>query len=207
MRIEKTFLRSKVARRIFILFVCCALIPIAVLVLLYYGHFTKQLNVQSQRQLHQTSNDIGLYIYERLLFLEAEMKMLASRIDSTQSISLSVPNEGLYSDLEQHFKGLLLINDKGRPQPLLGSIKHIPKLTQQEKQHLQSGKAVLSTMFHPDDRTSYIVMSIAADPKNPSRGILLGELNPTYLWGIDEGNPWVSTSELSILSGSRICSK
>ena len=43
MRFEKTFLHSKVGRRIFILFVCCALIPIAVLALLYYGQFTKQL--------------------------------------------------------------------------------------------------------------------------------------------------------------------
>ena len=177
MRIEKTFLRSKVARRIFVLFVCCALIPIAALALLYYGHFTKQLNVQSQRQLHQTSNDIGLYIYERLLFLEAEMKMLASRIDSTQSISLSVPNEGLYSDLEQHFKGFLFINDTGRSQPLLGSIKHIPELTQQEKQHLQSGKVVVSTIYQPDDRTSCILMSIATDPRNLNKGILFGELN------------------------------
>lgn len=199
MRFEKTFLRSKVGRRIFILFVCCALIPIAALALLYYGHFTKQLNVQSQRQLHQTSKDIGMYIYERLLFLESEMKMVASIISSTQRVSLFVPIEGVDSDLEQHFNGFLFVNDTGSPQSLFGHIHNIPELTQQEKEHLRSGKAVLSTIFHPDDRTSYIVMSIAADLKNQSKGILLGELNPTYLWGIDEENPWIPTSELCIL--------
>jgi hypothetical protein len=48
MKFEKKFLRSKVARRIFILFVCCALIPIAALAFFYYGHFARQLNIRSQ---------------------------------------------------------------------------------------------------------------------------------------------------------------
>ena len=77
MRIETKFLRSKVARRIFIVFICCALLPILVLIILYYGHFTKQLNVRSQRQLHQTSKDIGMFISERLMFLATEMKIIA----------------------------------------------------------------------------------------------------------------------------------
>jgi putative nucleotidyltransferase with HDIG domain len=199
MRFEKTFLRSKVARHIFILFVCCALIPILALAFLYYGHFARQLNIRSQRQLHQTSKDIGMYIYERLLFLETEMKMVASRTASTQRTFYAVPTEAIDNDLEQHFMGFLLINDKGRPQPLLGSIKHIPELTRQEKEHLQSGKAVLSTIYQTDNHTSSILMSIAADPTNSSKGILLGELNPRYLWGMDEQNPWVPTSELCIL--------
>ncbi len=84
MKIDTTFLRSKVARRIFILFISCALIPVIALVLLYYGLFTKQLNVRSQRQLHQTSKDIGMFISERLMFLDAEMKMIASKISSTR---------------------------------------------------------------------------------------------------------------------------
>jgi putative nucleotidyltransferase with HDIG domain len=199
MKFEKKFLRSKVARRIFILFVCCALIPIAALAFFYYGHFARQLNIRSQRQLHQTSKDIGMYIYERLLFLESEMKMVASRTSSAQHEILFVPSEAIDSDLEQHFTGFLFINDTGRPQPLLGHIEQIPELTQQEKQHLQSGKAVVSTIFHPEDRTSFIVMSMAVDPKNLRKGIVMGELNPTYLWGLGDENPWIFEAELCIL--------
>ncbi|MEE8625668.1 MAG: hypothetical protein V3T19_10035, partial [Acidiferrobacterales bacterium] len=78
MKLDKAFLRSKVARRIFMLFIVCALLPIAALAIISFGTVTKQLNAQSQRRLHQASKAVALSIYERLLFLEAEMRMVAS---------------------------------------------------------------------------------------------------------------------------------
>ena len=199
MRIDTTFLRSKVARRIFILFVCCALLPILVLIIFYYGHFTKQLNVRSQRQLHQTSKDIGMYIYERLLFLETEMNMVASRIDVTRGVAFSRSVKD-FNEL-QHFKGFALVSDKVIFKPLVGRIQNIPALTQSEKRHLQSGKTVVSTMYLPAN-SSRIFMSMALDPQQPRRGILCGEINPSYLWGIGDENPWTHSAELSILDDS-----
>jgi putative nucleotidyltransferase with HDIG domain len=201
MRIDTTFLRSKVARRIFILFICCALLPILVLILLYYGHFTKQLNVRSQRQLHQTSKDIGMYINERLLFLEAEMKMVSSRIGPTRRVDFSIPAEDLDIDLKQYFKGLVFINNNGTSRPVFGRIQNIPVLTQPEKQHLQSSKTVVSTMHLPD-HSSLIFMSMARDPRQPRRGFLLGEINPSYLWGVGDENPWMAAAELCIFDHS-----
>ena len=43
MKIDTTFLRSKVARRIFILFVFCALLPIAALAIISFSYVTNQL--------------------------------------------------------------------------------------------------------------------------------------------------------------------
>jgi hypothetical protein len=57
MKFETTFLRSRVAIRIFVLFVCCALLPIAVLGILSYSHVTKQLNEQAEKRL-QASKDV-----------------------------------------------------------------------------------------------------------------------------------------------------
>jgi len=199
MKIEKTFLRSTLARRIFTLFVCCALIPIAALVLLYYGHFTRQLNVQSQRQLHQTSKDIGMYIYERLLFLEAEMKMVAYRMNSTQRVVSPMPTEASNSNVEQHFNGFVLITDRETSKPLLGRVQNIHELTQPEKQHIRSGKTLISTSTYHGGDSTHIFMSMVLNPQQPSRGILLGEINATYLWGIGDENPWIPTAELCIL--------
>ena len=203
MRLEKTFLRSKVARRMFILFICCSLIPIIALSALSFSQISRQLNVRSQRQLHQTSKDIGLYIYDRLLFLETEMKMVASRIASTQHSIASLSAEGLHIDLlEHHFNGFVLIKDEGTPEPLFGSIQNIPVLSQDEKQNIQAGNSVLSTICHEDDHVSSVFMSMALDPKKPGGGILLGELNPNYLWGIGGENPWLPTAEFCILDHS-----
>src|SRR3970040_1075235 len=80
MKLEWTFLRSKVARRIFLLFVLCALLPIAALAIVSFGHVTQELNRQSQKRLHQGSKAVALGIYERLLFLEGEMRIVASTL-------------------------------------------------------------------------------------------------------------------------------
>jgi uncharacterized membrane protein len=70
MKIDKTFLRSKVARRIFLLFISCALLPITVLAVLSFGHVTRQLNKQSQERLEQAAKAMSMNLFERLLFLE-----------------------------------------------------------------------------------------------------------------------------------------
>jgi hypothetical protein len=49
-----TFLRSKVARRIFALFILCALLPIGALAVLSFREVTKQLDEQSRAQLRRT---------------------------------------------------------------------------------------------------------------------------------------------------------
>jgi uncharacterized membrane protein YidH (DUF202 family) len=87
MKIEMTFLRSKVARRIFGLFICCALIPIGALAVLSYSQVTKQLNEHSQKRLHYASKAVGMAIFERLQFLEDEMKLAASKCSKQPSVT------------------------------------------------------------------------------------------------------------------------
>jgi hypothetical protein len=62
MRIDTTLLRSKVARRIFVLFVLCTLLPIAALLILPFSQVTRQLNQQSQRRLRQATKATGMGI-------------------------------------------------------------------------------------------------------------------------------------------------
>jgi ABC-type maltose transport system permease subunit len=73
MNYGQAFLRSKVAQRMSILFIICALFPILLLALLSFRNVTNQLYQQSQSRLHQTNKLISMAIYERLVFLEAEL--------------------------------------------------------------------------------------------------------------------------------------
>src|SRR4030043_491274 len=80
MKFEITFLRTKVAIRIFVLFICCALLPIITLAVFSFSHVTKQLSKQTQKRLHQANKDVSRAIAERLYFLEGEMKMVAYKL-------------------------------------------------------------------------------------------------------------------------------
>ena len=57
---------TKVARRIFTLFIICAILPVTVLALLSFINVRKQLNEQSRRLLSQESKTMVVYIYDRV---------------------------------------------------------------------------------------------------------------------------------------------
>jgi len=184
MKFEVTFLRSKVARRIFFLFVACALIPIAALAILSFGVVTRQLNDQSQTRLRQASKNIGQGIVERLLSIQVEMEMVASNLSASSSQILSMPSQEFAAHLEERFKGVILIAEEEKYKVLFGLIQNTPRLTQEEKQDILSGKPSVSTRVDPEEG-SRIFMSITVYPDQPRQEILLAEINPDYLWA-----PW-----------------
>ncbi len=67
-------LRSRFGRRLLLLFVGCALIPMALLAFLSWRHMTRQLERQSQERLHEGNRALGRTVFERLLLLEATLK-------------------------------------------------------------------------------------------------------------------------------------
>ncbi len=70
LKFDTTFLRSKVARRMFVLFVFCALLPVGALAILSLSHVTRQLDEQSGKRLSQSSRAMAINVSERLLSLE-----------------------------------------------------------------------------------------------------------------------------------------
>jgi putative nucleotidyltransferase with HDIG domain len=201
MKIETTFLRSKVALRIFVLFVCCALLPIAVLAILSYSQVTKQLNEQTQKRLQQASKDVGRAIAERLYFLEGEMKEGAFNLSKESNPTSYTPAKGVSDFLKERFEGLTLVTGKGENILLFGHMQNIPKLTLEQKQHIRSGGTNVSSEIFPDSR-AHIFMSMAVDPRSPRRGILLGKVAVAYLWGPTNELPIPPAIELCILDQS-----
>lgn len=201
MKFDATFLRSKVARRIFLLFIVCALLPITALAIISFIQVTEQINEQSQRRLRQASKAVAMSIYERLMFLDADMKMVASNLYTGSGAPFNLPPEGLTEELKQRFKTLAPIGEAGKSVPFLGRIEDPPEPTPAEKRHMSSGKAVVSVQQRQDLPLG-IIMSRALDPQHPERGILLGEINPTYLWGLGDQDTLPPLTELCVLDRS-----
>jgi len=191
-----------------LLFVFCALLPITALAIISFSHVRKQLNEQGEKRLHQANKIVGMDVYERLLFLEAEMGVIAFKFSKGDGTNGEVRNQGLREDLEQRFKGLTLITGGGNHVPLLGVIPDPQEPTVEERAHIISGKTLVSTLSHTG-LPARIFMSRALDPQHPSRGNLVGEIDTNYLWGIGEHHTLPPRTELCVLDHSNnilICS-
>src|SRR5262249_20082878 len=142
MKLEITFLHSKLARRILRLFVLCALIPMAVLAAVSLRNVTAQLQEQNRQQLHRAARDEAIAIYERLSLLEAAMKLLtlggAGRVPAFSSVGFN----GLPSHLVNGLEGLELITPDGNRQTLFGGTGLQFDFTLEEQKFLRSGKSI-----------------------------------------------------------------
>jgi diguanylate cyclase (GGDEF)-like protein len=186
MKLDTKVLHSKVARRIFVLFVLCALLPALTLSIVSYSLVVKQLNNQMQERLHQSSKDTALGLLERLLFLEAQMKIVAFKIRSGAGLSSGEVREVFNT----YFNGMTVLTEKGRPAVLFGSDQTPPKLTPQQNDHIRAGKTLVS-IRNGSKIPLPVFMSRILDPQHPERGNLFAEVNPAYLWG----NPEYSTGQ------------
>src|SRR5579863_9715410 len=82
MTIDSTFLRSKLGRRMFWLFALCALSPMALLAVISLRNVTSQLREQSRRELRRLSHEVGMNLCERLLFLDADLKLAEANLSA-----------------------------------------------------------------------------------------------------------------------------
>lgn len=201
MKIDPSFLRSKVARRIFSLFIFCALVPISALAIISFTQVKEQLNKQSQRRLHQSKKALGMSILERLSSLEDELKTFSSNINAGLGTTTDKPTLKYSEHIKKRFKGLALVTDSGRFIPFFGPIQNTPEQSAEENQHLRSGKTLVLTLPSEDNRF-HIYMVRAIDPKDPRHGILFGEINSLYLWGLMEDNTLPTMTELCVLDQS-----
>src|SRR3954453_6123033 len=113
MKIERTFLHSKVARRIFFLFVSCALLPICALAVLSFFQMTSKLQSQNQLELRQASKARGMSIVERLETLDVEIKIVAEGMQRSDTT--------IHDELNTHFLNITAFDAQGKALALLGA--------------------------------------------------------------------------------------
>lgn len=80
MRLEREAIRSRVGRRILVLFVLCALVPITLLAVVAFFQVRTQLRTKSLERLQQETNSIGKLAVNRLATLETAMSTLMREV-------------------------------------------------------------------------------------------------------------------------------
>ncbi len=198
MKIKDTFLHSKVARRIVLLFVSCALLPVTILALVSYYEVSSQLREQSQKELVQASKRQGMAIYERLEMLDSDLQLLFAMEKEQHKFA----GDGA---LQGHFRGLGLFAKDGRQLNEWGEALTMPTLTPGERDHLAAGNALLK--FVPSqDGSSRVLLMRMADPERADTPILVGEPESEFVYAPTSLSPDLSLCVMSANRSVLFCS-
>ncbi|MGD9331099.1 MAG: ATP-binding protein [Desulfobacterales bacterium] len=199
-RISIAIFNSRIGKRIFWMFVCCSFLPIMVLSALSYNQVKRQLNDQTVVRLRQMTKAIGMSIYERLELIESEMRLLAPTMAEMNPETWATIDLSQKGNREQRFQGLVYISDDGRRIPLYGRVEGLIPFSAAEKTSLHAGRSIILTGLG-DDAPYRIALSIKT-AMGDTTGVLVGEVNPTYLWGIGQQYNLPPLTELTIIDSS-----
>jgi signal transduction histidine kinase len=207
--IQATSLRSRVARRILGVFLLCAIIPFAGLVTVSYWQVTAFFNEKSQRQLRAMAKTFGMDVFERLILLGSSLPILASKVSAGGALPTDESLEALRMNPRSYWDGVALITAAGRRHRLLGRLDTLPEFTDVQRRHLASGKELLSILPATINQPPRIFMSALVDPRQTSPEIIIGEVNPSYLWGVEDRRVipnYISLCVLDLSGNAMMCS-
>lgn len=203
MKFNTKIFRSKIARRIFLMFVFSALLPVFCLSIVAYENVTQQLHEQSYKRLQRAVKVHGLSLYERLLFLETGLKLFASSLRGASETSIQVRFADFNGLRNNRFKAVAVIDNRGKVNRFILSTVNIPKkITTKEMDHIQNGHTAILVLGQKGVLPS-ILMMMSVDPKNLNTGYLIAEINPVYLWGIGQGNALPLYTKFCVLDASK----
>ncbi len=179
-------LHSRFGRRLLLLFVSCAVLPIAIVAVVSYGHVRRELRIQTERRLQQANKALGLAVYERLLLLDATLRSIPpSVLVQLQGVppaeASRLLNTGLDLLASRRFVALEFIGDDGRRLPVFGRLTESPSLTTSNQQDLRLGLPLIVNL-RDDGRPARTFMLRRIERRGEVRGTLVGQVSEQFLW-------------------------
>ncbi len=162
-------LRSRVGRRVFLLFVACALVPLVVMAALSLSQVRDLLIDQGNTRIASIAKGYALAVYERMLTARDAALLIASQPENATSIPPSIDNQYLF---------LGRFDERGH----VASIKGAPPAEVAKLVAEYRGMASPPATWVRSAEGEKLFL-LAADPADTARGLLVAELNPAYVWG------------------------
>lgn len=171
MRIDWTFLRSRVARRLFTLFLLCALVPITLLGGVALLNVTGELREQGRARLQSLSVTHGMSLAERVLVIAELLQAGAGPLGGP--VGSGVPSDGE----EERFRRIV----RTAPDLAPGSDPHRGpvSLSSEERDQLRRTGLVLRVVPTRDETLAFVGVT---DPLDAHAEVIWGQVEPSYLW-------------------------
>ncbi|MEQ1808269.1 MAG: HAMP domain-containing protein, partial [Burkholderiaceae bacterium] len=178
MRLRGTFLRSHVARRIFLLFVVSAFLPVAVLAYLTFGQVHELMFSSEKRRLLNTGTAYMHSVYDRLLGAAFVLDSLTrSQLHSQAEFDAKQITDSIAFRRVERLTGVELGTALGD-----GASTQLAWISGLVVAHLEKGEiAVLPA--RPDSVDVGPWMARAVNSQRLADGIVVAELEREFLWG------------------------
>ena len=180
-----SFLKSKIARRILLLFLSCALLPIVMLSYVSFKTISHELNQRARKELRQKCKAAGLDIYNNLLIIESKLNMISVNVEIEDKTYFL--NQSNYP--QEFFRSLTLFKENNTIPLMTEQILSPPKLTEDEHTHINSGK----TLIVIQDSKIFMI-------NKAKNGMLVAEVRKDKLWWGDMPQTYIFTSNRTLLS-------
>jgi signal transduction histidine kinase len=193
------FLRTKVARRLLLLFVACALVPTLLLAGVTLERTSDQLDEQARTWLHQMSKSMAMSVHERLSIVQAEARAVVARAGSRGSAA-----PGVEAHLEERLRGLTILRPGRDPQVLLGARPLVPALSPEQQEGLASVGALVITLHDEAEPSApaRVLLMAEIEPGSPRAGHFVVELDPLQLMAAAGTHVDGSDSDFCLLDDS-----
>lgn len=174
--IKTGFLRSKVAKRIFTLFVVCALFPLLAFAYFSFKQVSDQLYSEAEVRLNEVSKSTGFIVIQRLSLLENTLDMLVTQLKKESTYSLGSFFHTTQSGSNNQFRGIALTDAGGQVIDSSGHIQDVPDLHPEQLDHVRAGNTLVVARFH-DETPADIYMV-----RQKGSQLLFALISTEYLW-------------------------
>jgi len=205
------FMGSRVARRLLLLFVVCALLPLGTFSFVAFSQVSFQLHEQSERRLHQASKAAGMTVIGRLASLELELRAIEEFLDPGGEVEQRPAIERIRPQLAELF-GSVAVAAPGLPvRPLFGPTPEWSpgELSLPQREHLARGETLVVTAAQPD-RSLAVFMLRQLEGGLASRLLLVAEIERRVLRDVIAESALPPLAEFCLLAGSGetiVCSR
>ncbi len=191
MILTNRFFLSRLGRRIFFMFVACALLPLAIISLFSIRQVTAQLREQSLIELKLRCESQALIIHEHLLILENTLKTTGRFWKESLASSPEGDRDKLQNQVENRFRTIFIFNRETPPISIFGSADIQPQELLKLIGNLKSEKTTIITK-PVKNGVADIFMIRLFDHENSDTGGLIGQVDPNFIFNpkLQELLPW-----------------